>query len=129
MPSIRLLTGDPGSIDTDLLVIPAFDGEAAAGAIADLDAASGGEGGRAFTSGENRGRLYDFFLTPTAAKTWKAARLAIAGAGKSAEFTTERLRKLASAAALAARTRRIARVAFLLRAPWAGADAVQAAAE
>src|SRR4051794_10818558 len=100
MPSIRLVTSDPASIDTDLLIVPVFDGEVAPDAIPGLDAATGGEVGRAFTSGEIRGRLYDFFVTPAAGKSWKAARVAIAGAGKSSEFTTERLRKLAAASAL-----------------------------
>jgi leucyl aminopeptidase len=129
MPSIRLLTGDLASVDTDLLVVPAFDAEAVAQAVPGLDAASGGEVGRALTSGEIRGRLYDLFLTPSAGKSWKAVRIGIVGAGKSAEFTTERLRKLATAAALAARTRRVARIAFVLRGPWTGAEGVQAVAE
>ena len=129
MPSIRVVTGDLASIDTELLVIPAFDGEAVAQAVPGLDAASGGEVGRAFTSGEIRGRLYDVFLTPASGKSWKAARIAIAGAGKNSEFTTERLRKLATAATLAARTRHVGRLAFVLRGPWDGADGVQAVAE
>jgi leucyl aminopeptidase len=129
MPSIRLLTGDPGSIDTDLLVVPVFDGDVAAEALPGLDAASGGEVDRAQASGELRGRLYDLFLTPTAGRAWKAARLAIAGAGPGVEFTTERLRKLATAAALAARTRRVARLAFVVRGPLTGPDAVQAITE
>jgi leucyl aminopeptidase len=129
MPSIRLLTGDLSSIDTDLLVVPGFDGEAVAQAVPGLDAASGGEVGRALTSGEIRGRLYEVFLTPCAGKSWKAARIGIAGAGKTGEFTTERLRKLATAAALAARTRRVGRIAFVLRGAWTGAEGVQAAAE
>ena len=129
MPSIRLFTGDPGSIDTDLLVIPAFDGEPLTQAVSGLDAASGGEVGRALTSGEIRGRLYEIFLTPSASNGWKSARIAVAGAGKSSEFTTERLRKLATAAALTARARRTTRVAFVVRGPWIGAEGVQAVAE
>ena len=129
MPSIRLLTGDPGSTDTDLLVIPAFENEALPEAVPGLDAASGGEVGRALTSGEIRARLYDFFLTPVVGRSWRASRVAIAGAGKAAEFTSEHLRKLATASALAARTRRIARVGFVLRGPIVGADAVQAVTE
>jgi len=129
MPSIRLLTGEPGSIDTDLLVVPAFENEALDGAIPGLDAATGGEVGRARASGEIRGRLYDLFVTPAVGAAWKTSRIAIAGAGKAAEFTGEHLRKLAAASALAARARRVARVAFVLRGPLGGADGVQAVTE
>ncbi len=129
MPAIRLFTGDLRSVDTDLLVVPVFDGEALAAAVPGLDAATRGEIARATASGEIRGRIYEIFLTPAGAGGWSAARVAVEGAGKAADFTTERLRKLAAAAALAARTRRVARVAFLLRGPFTGAEGVQAVAE
>src|SRR5207237_7150780 len=112
MPSIRLVTDPPSAIDTDLLVVPVFDGEAAADALPAVDAASHGEVRRAIVSGEIRGRLYEFFVTPSAGDTWKPRRIAIAGAGKAAEFDTERLRKVATASALMARGRRMARLAF-----------------
>jgi leucyl aminopeptidase len=127
MLAIRLFTGDPGTLETDVLVIPAFDGEALAAVVPGLDAATNGEIARASASGEIRGRIYDFFLTP--ALGWKAARVAVEGAGKAPDFTTERLRKLASAAGLMARARRVSRVAFLLRGPFGGADGVQAVTE
>jgi leucyl aminopeptidase len=129
MPAMRLFDGDLRSVDTDLLVVPVFDGEALAAAVPGLDAATSGEIARATASGEIRGRIYDFFLTPAGATGWSARRVAVAGAGKPADFTTERLRKLATAAALTARTRRVARVAFVVRGPFAGADGVQAVAE
>jgi hypothetical protein len=53
----------------------------------------------------------------------------IAGAGKAADFDTERLRKVAAASALMARGRRMARVAFLLRGPIAALDGVQPVTE
>src|SRR4051794_8895184 len=94
MPSIRLLTGDPASIDTDLLVLPVFEGEAATSVWQGLDAATAGEVTRAEGSGEIRGRLFDLFITPAGAAGWKARRVLLAGAGKPADFDTERLRKL-----------------------------------
>ncbi len=115
MPSIRLLAGDLSSIDTDLLVVPVFDGETFAEALPALDAAVGGEIARAGASGEIRGRLFEFFVTPVTAKGWRAARVTAAGAGKAADFTTERLRRLATASALMARGRRMRRVAFVMR--------------
>src|SRR5262249_51930329 len=72
----------------------------------------------------------EFFITPSAPQGgWWASRIALAGAGKREEFDLERLRKVATASALAARGRRIPRVAFLLRGPMGAAAGVQAAVE
>ena len=129
MPSIRFVTADPSSVETDVLVVPVFDGEPLAERMPALDAATGGEVARASASGEIRGRLFEFFVTPTTGQGWKARRVAVAGAGKPADFDTERLRKLAAAAGLLARGRRLPRVAFLLRGQLPARDAVQAVAE
>ena len=129
MASIRLLTDSPALVDTDMLVVPVFEGESIAAAVPALDAACAGEIARATASGEIRGRLYEFFVTPASGSGWKSGRVAIAGAGRASEFDGERLRKLAAAAALLARARRLRRVAFVLRGPLGGPDAAQAAAE
>ena len=129
MSSIRLVTGNAASVESDLVVVPVFDGEAIGDAIPDLDAATGGEASRATASGEFKGRFGDFFLTPARHAGWKAARAALAGAGKREQFDLERLRKLAAASGLMARERRIARVAFTSRGPFAPAEAVQAIVE
>jgi leucyl aminopeptidase len=124
---MRFVTTGLEAVATDLLVVPVFDGEALAEAFPALDVATGGEIGRASATGEIRGRLFEFFVTPLTG--WKAGRVAAAGAGKVADFDTDRLRKLATAAALMARGRRVGRVAFLLRGSLPAADAVQAIAE
>src|SRR5436309_696963 len=113
MSSIRLVTGNPAAADTDLLIVPAFDGETIVDALPAIDVATAGEAGRAAASGEFKGRLGEFFLTPSRQGGWKAARIALAGAGKREDFDLERLRKVAAASALSARGRRIPRVAFL----------------
>jgi leucyl aminopeptidase len=128
-PVVRLLIGSPSDADADLLVVPVFEGEAVADVLPAVDAATQGEVRRATASGEVKGRLYDLFVTPASGPGWKPGRVAIAGAGKAADLTTERLRKLAAAAALMARGRRIARVAFLVRGSIPARDAVQAIAE
>src|SRR3954466_380807 len=94
---IRLATGAPADCETDLLVVPIFEGElpAAVPLLNGLDSAAGGEGGRAAASGEIRGRLYEAFVTPLGARGAKAARIAVIGAGKAADFDLERLRKVA----------------------------------
>jgi len=106
MPSLRLVTDRPSLVDTDLLVVPAFDGEDLAAALPEIDAAVGGDVRAALTSGEFKGRLFEFFLTPIRAAGWKGGRIAIGGAGKAGDFDLERLRKLATAAALMARGKR-----------------------
>jgi leucyl aminopeptidase len=124
---VALTSDKPGSVDTDLLFVPAFEGESLAGVVEGLDEASGGAVRDAAERGEFRGRVFELFLTPVTG--WKAPRVAIVGAGKASEFDTDRLRKVATAAALAARTRRVKRMAFLTRGGGEPAAAVQAIAE
>ena len=128
MPAIRLVIGDPASVDTDVLVVPVFEGEAPSEALPGLDAASGGEIARAVSAGEIRGKIYEFFITP-AANGWHAGRVAVTGGGKAPEFTTERLRKLAAAAGVQARSRRVTRLAFVVRGQASSIEGVQAVAE
>jgi leucyl aminopeptidase len=121
------LSFDPAAaIDTDLLILPLFDGETLEDVPA-LDAAAGGQIRKALSSGELRGRPYEYFVTPLS--DWKAARVALVGAGKRDEFTTERLRKVATVAALGARARRVRRIAWLIRGDIPAAPAVQSSAE
>jgi leucyl aminopeptidase len=126
---MRFVAGDPAQVETDLLVVPTFDGEPIAASLPVLDAASGGQIAGAAATGEIRGKLYDWFVTPGSGRGWRPSRIGVIGAGKAAEFTTDRLRKVAAAAAIAARQRRIARVAFLLRGALPPVHAVQAIAE
>jgi leucyl aminopeptidase len=114
-------------VDTDVLVVPVFDGEAASAVLPALDQASGGAVGRAIASTEFQARPFELFLTPLTG--WRAGRVALIGAGKAAEFDTEKLRKLATAGGLACRQRRIPRLAFLNRGSLDAAAAVQAIAE
>src|SRR3954451_11278127 len=126
--AVRLLAGPPAQVDADLLVVPLFEGEAIADSLKALDAATSGEAGRAVSSGELNGRLYEFFFTPVTSG-WKARRIALVGAGKAGDFTLDRLRKIAAAAAMQARQKRIDRVAFLERGGLDAAGAVQAIAD
>jgi leucyl aminopeptidase len=128
-PCVRLIVDSPGRVDTDLLIVPVFEGESVPDALPAIDKATRGEAGRAMASGEIKGRLYEFFVTPALDGDYRAKRVALAGAGKASDFDLERLRKVATAGALMARGRRIPRVAFFLRGPIGGADAVQAVTE
>jgi leucyl aminopeptidase len=124
---VALTSDKPSEIKADLLFVPAFEGESLSGAVPGLDDGTGGALRRAGESGEFRGRMFELYLTPLTG--WGATRVALIGAGKAAEFNTERLRKLATAAALAARQRRVRRIAFMNRGGGDPASAVQAITE
>jgi leucyl aminopeptidase len=115
-------------VDTELLVLPVFEGENVVSRLSGLDEATGGAVGRALASREMQGKPFEIFLTPVM-KGWRAARIALLGAGKSTEFDTERLRRLGSAAALTARQRHIKRIGFVHRGDLEATAAVQAIAE
>jgi len=125
--SVALASGKLSDLQTDLIVVPVFEGESGAAAVAGLDDAAGGSLGRATETGEFRGRMCDLFLASLTG--WGAARVALVGAGRAAEFDTERLRRLATAGALAARQRRVKRIVFVNRGNAEPAHAVQAIAE
>jgi leucyl aminopeptidase len=127
LPAIALSAASPADIDTDLLAVPIFDGDEA-GDLRALDGATGGVLMRAQESRELQGRLYEILITPVTSG-WRAARIAFIGAGKRKEFTTERLRRVAAAAALTARQRRAQRMAWLNRGDVPLLAAVQAATE
>ncbi len=118
----------PADVDTDLVFIPFFEGENPATGVPGLDEAARGALARAAESGEFRGRPYELFLTAVAGE-WRAPRVAAIGAGKASDFDAERLRKIATAAALNGRQRRVRRVAFLNRGGGEPLPAVQAIAE
>jgi leucyl aminopeptidase len=126
--SIGLTISGHGAIDTDLLVLPILDGEDTAQSMPDLIDATGGAVQSAIDSREVQGRPYDLFLTPVV-RGWKARRVALIGCGPVPEFNTDRLRRVATAAVLAARQRRVARMSFVNRGPLDPIAAVQAIAE
>jgi len=115
-------------VDTDLLVLPVFEGEDAAARVPGLDEATSGFVSRALASREIQGKPYELYLTPVV-REWRAARVALIGAGKAEEFGTERLRRVTTAAAIAARQRRIKRIAVVHRGDVEPAAGVQAIAE
>ena len=64
--------------------------------------------------GSFRASRTELFLTPIL-KGWRATRVALIGAGPALDVNLERLRRLATAGALAARQRHVARIAFVHR--------------
>jgi leucyl aminopeptidase len=110
-----MCVGSPlAAVDSDLLVVPWFEGEGPSVDVS-LDEATGGELGRAVASKEFGGRLYELFVTPVNRAGWRARRIGFAGAGDRTAFSTDQLRKLASMVGLVAREHRAERVALALR--------------
>jgi leucyl aminopeptidase len=113
---ISCITGPLSSVDADLVVVPWFEESTEERErFAALDQATGGQIARALDSGEFRGRPFELFTTPFMDRTWRSGRVALAGAGKMADYTPFTARRLAAAAGLAARQWRVSRLAFLLR--------------
>jgi leucyl aminopeptidase len=112
--SIACSSGPPPAIETDLMVFPWFEGEAAT-AVPGLDAAAGGDLGRALTSGEFAGKPFEMYFATLAPRTWHVRRIAIVSAGPRVSFGAAQARRLATAAGLAARARRVPRMAFVCR--------------
>ena len=113
--SIACVSGPLPAVDAELFIAPWFEDDRAS-SIPGLDEATGGEVARAIESKEFGAHPYDLFITPTTGRDWKARRVALIGAGRANEFTIDLGRRLATAAGLAAKQRRVARVAFLARA-------------
>jgi leucyl aminopeptidase len=108
-PDFAVSARRPAEIEADLLVLPVFE-DAIPADEATVDDGTGGALGRARASGEFRGKLFDTFLTPSA---WKSRRVLLVGAGRRSEWTTERMRRVATTAGLFARQRHIPGLAIL----------------
>jgi leucyl aminopeptidase len=110
-PDVAVSARRPDELDADILVIPVFEAPAA-GEDTWIDDACGAALGRARSAGEFQGKLFDSFVTPVTAASWKTRRALLVGAGRSGEFTSDRLRRIATTAGLYARQRHIKRLAF-----------------
>jgi leucyl aminopeptidase len=125
---VRFLSAAPVDVDTDLLILPVFEGENIAATIPGLAEAAGPGLARSIETREIQGRPFELYVAGLT-RPWRAARLALIGGGPAEKFSTERLRRLATAAVLAARQRRVPRLAFCTRGDLPAPAAVQAATE
>lgn len=110
--AIEVVATHPSAADTDLLIQPVFEGEPPT-SDDPFVVATAGEVNRASASGEFKGKLFDLFFAPIVDPRWKARRVVLAGVGRRADFSVDRLRRAATAAGLAARQRRYERVGLL----------------
>jgi leucyl aminopeptidase len=126
-PVVSTSAAPAKDVEADVLFVPAFSGEDPSGLVDGLPGPAAEALRRAFTSGEFQARPYDLFLLPI--DGWRSPRLGIIGCGRPADADMDRLRRVASAAALAARQRRLPRVAFANRGLPDAVDSAQAIAE
>jgi leucyl aminopeptidase len=119
------VTVPAAEVVADLLCVPVFQDEDRLDDLPGLDDAVQGEIARARARDEFRGRPFELFLTPVVGSRWKAARIALVGAGRRAEADAERLRRVAAACAYTAQLRGVSSVALVVR---KGLDVAVAAA-
>ena len=101
-------------VDVDVLIVPWFE-EDGASAVPGVIPATGGHAERALSTKELSGRLFELFLAPVSDSSWKARRIAFIGAGRTADLSGDVARKVAAAAGLALKQRRVARAGFVVR--------------
>jgi leucyl aminopeptidase len=116
-------------LDVDVLVVPVFEGGDGPGFTL-ADGACGGRLSAAVAARGFLGKPYTTFVAPVMASGWHPAWVLAVGLGPRAHADLSRLRRAATASALAARDRRWGRVAMVLVGfETTLADAAQAAAE
>ena len=114
VPALQLTADAVSTIHADLIVWPVFEEDDRDGDLAGSDAAVGAALATARSTGEMRGRLYEMLHERAAG--WATRRVLLIGCGKRGEFTVERARRVATAAALAARKIRASHIAFVMSA-------------
>ena len=124
-PAVRVVSSAPADVTADVLIVPVFENEGPDG-LAPFSDLSGGDLSGALASRAFRAKPYELWWA--APKGWRSARVLFVGAGARADWTGERQRRLAIAAAVGARQRGAGRLAFVTRLPL-DAEAVQAAVE
>jgi leucyl aminopeptidase len=98
----------PFDADADLVIGAVFEDDRPL-ELPVLHQATGGELERAWQRGEFKGKLFEVFVTPLGTDGQRAILI---GAGQRRELTADRVRRMATVGGLAARTRRVTKVAF-----------------
>ena len=127
-PAVHCISAALPEVHADLMCVPVFEEEAPE-ALGSLDAALGGSLSRARASGEFQGQLHDLFWVDITDAAWQTRRALLVGAGGSDRYATKRARMVAGTAGMAARERRVRRLAFVARGPGEISPMAQAAVE
>ena len=125
---ITCTSGPLAGVDVDLVIVPWFEGDTASAAEG-LDVASGGEITRALASKEWQGKAFDLLTIGIVDRGWRPRRVVLVGGGAREAATSDQLRKIAAAGGLAARQKRVERVALLVRGQGDPAELAKAVAE
>ena len=125
---IDVVSASASLLDVDTLAVPMFEGDvtvpmAGAGPVVSRRASE------AITSREFTAKPGTLFVTPADDEGWRPRRIMLVGLGSRSSYTTDRSRRAATAAALAARDRKQRSLAILLSGASAAVDEVQAVAE
>jgi leucyl aminopeptidase len=127
-PPVRCSSDELGGQQADLICAPIFEGEGPEDLLL-LNAALGGSIGRGLASGEITGKTHELYFSDVVDPAWRTRRILLVGAGARGQYDTARARTVASAAAMAARDRRMRRLVFVCRAPGGTPPMAQAAVE
>ncbi|MCX6539376.1 MAG: leucyl aminopeptidase [Acidobacteria bacterium] len=125
---IEVVSTSASSLDVDTLVVPVFEGDAAAPMVG-LGPVASRRVSEAIVSREFTAKPGTLFLTPVDDDAWRPRRIMLVGLGSRSSYTTDRSRRAATAAALAARDRKQRTLAILLSGGSGAVDEVQAVAE
>ena len=102
-------------LEADLIVLPVFDGDGFED-VGDVNQAVAGDLRRAAEVRELSSKPFEMYWTSLDNGAWRVPRLLTIGAGSADRWNAESARRVASAAALAARHRHLPRVALCVRA-------------
>jgi hypothetical protein len=80
-PDLTLITSPAWAVETDILFLPAFEGEEPAGFLEGLPEAVAQALTRALDGREFQGKPFDIFVLPFPAGSWRAQRLGLIGCG------------------------------------------------
>ncbi len=126
--SISVTFDSPSRAETDWLAVPLFEGDGVE-AWPWMAGSTRTEVARALRVREASAKPFGIFLSPVTDGGMRASRVVLVGAGSRDSYGTDRARRLATSAALAARERGASRVALIMAGVPAHADEAQAMAE
>ncbi len=109
---VRVTAEAPEAVDVDAWVVPVFEGDDLAD-LPGLNEATGGHLAAARARGEFMGRAFELLTVPLSG--WRAGWLMAVGAGPRTECGATTTRRVATAGALAVRSRRVTRMGVLTR--------------
>ena len=111
VPRISISSAPLAAADTDLIIIPIAQDQAAA-TLSSVEPAIADDVRSAIERGEFRGEPCEIYVVRTPAQGWRASRVVCVGGGPRREMAVERFRRMATSAAQVARHQHRARIAW-----------------